>query len=104
MDMENNEIQKRGMATTQVKQKSKQLLGYEIDTVELRLLPYIQYTMMNGQKIEPHKINSEERAILSKWRDAGHIEGGMSGLAITRQFWDFVNELCWLAYVAVDHE
>ena len=98
-----NEIQKRGQLTKRIKEKAKELLGYEIDQAEFRLMPYIQYQMMNEKRIDPNKIKQEERSILSKWREAGHIEGGASGLGITKEFWDIINELLFLGYVDTDH-
>lgn len=91
--------QQRGVVTPIIKQRSRDLLGYQIGVREFRLMPYIQYLMMNEQKIDPRKVNQEEREILQKWREAGHIEGGASGLAITREFWDIINDLCWYGYV-----
>lgn len=37
--------------------------------------------------------------ILSTWRAKDYIEGGVSGLAITKEFWDAICELVWLGYV-----
>ena len=91
--------QKRGQLTNRIKIKSRKLLGYEIDQIELRLIPYMQYVMVNNQRIKPEHINEEERQILSKWRKAGHIEGGISGLTITKKFWDIISELIFLGYV-----
>lgn len=93
------ETQGRGQLTERIKQKSLELLGYEIDQTELRLMPYIQYEMVNNRRIEPNKINADERKILGKWRTAGHIEGGASGLGITKEFWDIINEIIFLGYV-----
>lgn len=93
--------QKRGELTYRVKKKSKELLGYEIDVVELRLMPYIQYQMMNEQRIDPNKINPDEREILSKWKKAGHVDGGASGLRITEEFWDIINQILFLGYVDI---
>lgn len=94
----------RGALTNSIKAKSKELLGYEISLRELRLMPYIQFVMMNEQKIDPNKINQEERKILSAWRSKGYIEGGVSGLAITKEFWDAVCEILFLGYVAYREE
>ena len=91
--------QSRGQLTERVKLLSKKLLGYEIEETELRLMPYIIVTMMDEQRIKPERINQEERAILAKWRAAGHIEGGASGLAITHEFWKICSELVFMAYV-----
>lgn len=91
--------QGRGQTTPRILEASKRLLGYEIGKVELRLMPYIVHVMMNNQRIEPKKINGEERRILQKWREAGHIEGGAGGLAITPAFWNICCELVRLSYV-----
>lgn len=91
--------QKRGQVTERIKVKSKELLGEEITVRELRLMPYVIHVMQNNQEIDPRKINEEEREILSKWRSQGHIEGGASGMAITKEFWDICNELIFLGYV-----
>ena len=94
--------QKRGELTTRIKKKSKNLMGYEISQDELRLMAYLQYQMMNEQRIDPNKVNSEERAILSKWREAGRIEGGASGFGISKEFWDTINQILFLGYVDID--
>ncbi len=91
--------QLRGQLTDRIKKKSVELLGYEMDTTELRLMPYVLTVMMNGQRIDPAKLNQDDRDILSKWRKAGHIEGGMSGLQITEEFWNIICEVVRLGYV-----
>lgn len=96
--------QKRGMITARIKEKSIELLGYEIDQDELRLMPYILFTMLNTQRIDYNKINVEEREILRKWRELGYIGGGISGLGITKEFWDICNEIVFLGYVDLGEE
>ena len=91
--------QQRGQLTDRIKEKSKELFGYEITRIELRLIPYLQYTMINNQSISPQHINSEERAIISKWRKSGYIKGGLSSMQISREFWDIMNEIIFLGYV-----
>lgn len=90
--------QGRGELTPRVQQKAVALFGAEITTRELRLMPYLSSCMQNFQRLEPIAINAEEREILSKWRKAGYIEGGASGLGMTKEFWDAMQELIWLAY------
>ena len=75
--------QKRGQLTQRIKDKSKELMGYEISQTELRLMPYIQYVMLNNQTLEPSRINKEEKDILSIWRGYNFIDGGASGLKIS---------------------
>lgn len=92
----------RGTLTQAIKDKSQEMLGHVITVRELRLMAYVQYIMMNEQRIDPNKINQEEREVLSKWRTAGHMEGGASGMAITKEFWDAMCEILWLGYVAYE--
>ena len=94
--------QGRGQLTDRVKAKAKELLGRDIDVTELRLMPYLQYQMMNEQRIDPAKCNGDDRKILSKWRESGHIKGGAGGLGITKEFWTIINEILFLAYVDID--
>jgi len=89
----------RGVVTEGIQALSKELLGYEIEKDELRLMPYVQYVMMNEQKLDPAKCNEEERKILSKWREKGYIEGGAAGLSITKEFWDILCEILFASYV-----
>ena len=57
----------------------------------------------NDQKIKPQHCNQADRDILRKWKVAGHIEGGMTGLAITKEFWDIICEIIFMGYVDIDH-
>ena len=90
----------RGQLTAQIKQRAQELLGYEITQADLRLIPYVHYVMLNDQVIDLRVLNIDEREILSNWRQRGFIEGGAAGMAITREFFDAMNELIWLGYVA----
>lgn len=94
----------RGLLTTAVQDTSQIMLGRGITQKELRLVPYIHYVMTNDRKLDPRKINQEERKIIQKWKEQGHVEGGACGLAITKHFWDFICEILFLAYVAYDNE
>lgn len=98
----NNKTQERGQLTDRIKKKSVELLGYEINICELRLMPYIMHVMMNEQKIDIQKINQEEREIMSKWRKAGYIEGDASQMGITVVFWNILCEIVRLGYVDID--
>lgn len=100
--MDKTTTQGRGQLTERVSIKAKELLGRDIDVTELRMMPYLQYQMMNEQRIDPNKCNGDDRKVLAKWREEGHIEGGASGLGITKEFWDIINEILFLAYVDTD--
>lgn len=90
----------RGKVTTEIQELAREQLGLsDFGKTELRLMPYIQYVMMNEQRIDPNRINADERKVLAQWREDGFIEGGASGLAITKEFWDAMSEILWLGYV-----
>lgn len=89
----------RGMLTREIRSLSKSLFGYEISVEELRLLPYVQYELMNSGRLDPSKINEKERKILSQWRRHGFLEGGLGEMTITKNFWQSMNEILWLGYV-----
>ncbi|MCK5237086.1 MAG: hypothetical protein KAR06_08880 [Deltaproteobacteria bacterium] len=92
--------QKRGQLTERIKARSKELLGYEIGQVELRLMVYIQYVMTNEQKIKRECVNPVERDILVKWEDRKFIERrAFFSLTITKEFWDIISEIIYLGYV-----
>ena len=94
----------RGLLTTAVQDAANIMLGRGITQKELRLVPYVHYVMVNDRKLDPMKVNGEERKILAEWKAQGHIEGGACGLSVTKHFWDFMNEVMFLAYVAFDNE
>lgn len=93
----------RGLLTTDAVKISEIMIGRAISQRELRLIPYIHYVMVNDRQIDPNRVNQEEREILAKWREEGHIVGGASGLSITKQFWDFMGEVLFVAYVGYDN-
>ena len=100
----------RGKITSGIKQKSQELLGYEIDQAEIRLMPYMDFVMKNEQRIDLHKISSEEMDILSKWVRKGFILEGVTEkgrpnqsegevIVLEKKFYDAVQEILWLGYV-----
>lgn len=91
-----------GQLNYRVQILAREFLGREMSVTELRLIPYVQYVMVNEQVIDIRKCNRADRNVLQLWREAGHIEGGASGLAITKEFWDFMSEVLWLTYVCRD--
>jgi len=99
--MEDRKMKGRGVLTKRVNEIAKKMIGREISQIELRLIPYIQYVMVNEQKIKIEHINSEERKILAKWKKENFIEGGATGLAITKEFWDSMCEILFEAYVDI---
>jgi len=101
--MENNE-QKRGQISDRIKFKSKELLGYEIGKIELRLMAYIQYVMCNEQTIERSKLHDEEKPILKKWEVLKFIfiENNYYDIRVTKEFWNIICEIIYLGYVDLE--
>lgn len=95
-------MSKRGQLTTKATEIAIKMISRKITRTELRLLPYLQYVMMNNQKLEINKINQEEREILQQLKKEGYIEGGASGLRITKDFWNFMCEILFETYVDID--
>lgn len=94
---------KRGELTPEIQERAKAFLDREISQTELRLYPYIHYCATNERKIKPEKINEEERQIMRLWKDAGHFEGGMSGINMTKEFFNFMNDMLWYGYFIYDN-
>lgn len=92
----------RGMVNKQITELAKKLLNIDdITTTQLRLMPYLMYVSMNEQYIDQRKINNDERDILSKWQDDGHIVDIEPTLKFSKTFWDSMCEIIWTSYVAV---
>lgn len=89
----------RGVLTKEIQVKANDLLGREITVKELRLMPYLQYVMVNYRKFDNHRISMEEWQIIGKWRDAGLIAIVGNEVRITLEFWRIINELVFMAYV-----
>jgi len=89
----------RGVLTPEISKKALELLGYEITTQELRLMPYLSYIMQNEQKIDTTRISKEENGIINKWYKAKRITGTLECVEITKEFWNIINELIFIAYV-----
>lgn len=89
-----------GRICQEIIHEAKEALGIDnMGVVEFRLMPYIQYLVINNQNIDPQRINAEERAILATWRKLGWIEGGARDLKINHKFWVGINKILWEGYV-----
>ncbi|QAX92322.1 hypothetical protein HWC07_gp070 [Pantoea phage vB_PagM_LIET2] len=74
----------------------------ELTTREVRLLPYIQYVVMNGGAIDARRVNAEEVAILEGLHAAGWVifKRGDNGyqLAVTESYWQHMNYVLFITY------
>lgn len=95
-------MSKRGEVTEEVQEIAREKIGREITKRELRLFPYINTVMLDCQRIDYRRINDEEDKILRKWDGEGYIEFSPNGISISKEFWDFICEVLYKAYVLRD--
>ena len=90
----------RGKVTQEIKMKAKYLLDIDsISATALRLMPYMQYCLVNNTNLNNNNMNENEKRILKEWRKKGFITEGAPDFAVTKKFWDAMGELIWLGYV-----
>jgi hypothetical protein len=94
--------QRRGTLDDNGIQTGLSLLGRLVTTRELRLLPYIQYCVLNDRRIDSRKINKDEVEIINDWTGAGWIMNPYNDLTVTYEFWKAMCELIWSGYVVSD--
>lgn len=94
--------QKRGHLTFRVDAMAKKMLGRSITQTELRLMPYVQYVMVNEQWTDRIKMNDAERRILDRWTKLGWVKWTHPDLTVTKKFWDAMLEILYLAYVDIE--
>ena len=94
------------MITDRIKEASMRLFNREITQKELRLMPYIQYVMVNNKKIDPDKIDDQERQMIYDWANAGYLEFDLSGeiLNVSFDFYQKISEIIYLGYVDLTQE
>ena len=88
----------RGELTDEVKKVSVDQLGYVVDVAELRLMPYLQYCIMNSEVMSLHKLNDEDHEVLHKEDKKGFIDGRMMQPNLTKMFYVAISEILCAAY------
>lgn len=71
---------------------------YGLTQAEVRLMPYLQYCLMNDRRLDLRRVSKDELKILDKWAEEGKISYGLLYLVCTKEFWDFMAEILWLSY------
>lgn len=93
---------KRGQLTTALQLMAVKFWGREITQTELRLYAYVHSCACNERKIDPRKVNQEERKIMQIWKQTDHFDGGMTRLYLTKEFFDFINDILYYSYFIYD--
>ena len=95
----------RGMLTPEIKAKAEKYLGREFTQKELRLYPYMQFCMINSQRIERARTDEEEQEILKTLEREGRIKREYpSYFHPTCEFWMFMNDILAGAYIETAEE
>lgn len=89
----------RGKLTPELSKLAAELLGIQIDTKALRLLPYLDNSFKNFG-ISANKLNDVERDWIGKFLDCGLLEGTVVNPVMTKKFYDAMQELLWHSYVS----
>lgn len=91
------------MLTQRIKDKSVELLGYEMSQIELRLMPHIHYVMCNKQRFDYRHLNDDDLDVVEHWMDKGFLTESKDGrLTITKDFYQALNEFLWLGYIDIE--
>lgn len=85
-----------------VRARFEELTGVRLDRKNIRLLPYIQYVLMNEQVFDISKITLQENAIIQELKSKGCLIDHKGRIRCTLDFWTVLNDVLYLAYV--DHE
>jgi len=92
----------RGVLTDEVKRVSVEQLDYEISRDELRLMPYVQYCIMNTGTIGRTHINRDENRILNDWERKGFIQLDSDSqghdVFFTKKFYQAIYEILMVGY------
>lgn len=90
----------RGMLTNNIQEKAMTFLNREISQKELRLYPYIDYSIKNAcQGWSYLKMDEEEIKILNRLYDEGHIIYSPEKVIVTRNFYNFMQDILASGYV-----
>lgn len=83
----------------QLSEKYKDFLGHPMTVRELWLIPYLQYLAVNRRPWNIRKMSQSEVEIYNEWQRKGWLLAGSTApLRVSREFWDFMNDVLWDAY------
>ena len=92
----------RGSLTEKVNVIAEKRIARKLSLGELRLIPYVQYVLVNEQRLDRGRIRGdEERAIIQQWNEEKFMLGkvGSDRITVTKKFWNFMCEVLFETYV-----
>lgn len=97
---------KRGALNDAAVARYKEATGRELTVAELRLLPFIAYTVTNEGYFWSNRVNDEEMQILRDLTDSGWIllerkqgQVGAFNLAVSDGYWNTLSRVLATTYV-----
>jgi hypothetical protein len=94
----------RGQLTNELEQLALCKYGIKLTTVALRMMPYVQYRLLNHSNLDPSHLSTDDRAVWKEWKEAGYVTGGISkrSLGCTKEFWNTMSDLIWHGYMDIE--
>lgn len=93
----------RGILNDEIISIATPFFNSDFTTKHLRLLPYIDYCLKNGGKINLASINKEEYFIIDEWEDKKFITLNKNNCNIiitcSKEFYDIMQQIMWISYV-----
>lgn len=91
----------RGMLTEEIQIKYKELFDHDHDltTRELRVLPYIQYCLINGGYIDLDKVDNDELRFIEDILSRNGCYLNDNILSCDIGFWVKLNSVLFISYV-----
>ena len=90
----------RGFLCESIQDKAIQFLGFEISQKELRLYPFLDYSVKNGGYLDRSKMDGEEMKIIKRLQEQGHVKRTFDGyFYTTKAFYDFMQSVLADSYV-----
>lgn len=78
--------------------KFQEILGRNANKTEIRLFPYLIYSLQDGE-IERKKLSEDERDLIKEYVSRGLMQKSSRQIACTKEFWNFITEITYDRYV-----
>lgn len=76
----------------------QQMFGRDTSLLEIRLLPYLMYSLTD-QCMERSKLRNGERELLNEYQSKGFIVKNGTDIGCTKEFWNFISSVVYDSYV-----
>ena len=89
----------RGQLTPEVQAKAVELLGRKVTLKELKLMRDYQRALLDVSYFDRRPRSGEDCEVLDLWESEGCVVDMPSEVMVTKDFWDVIHEILFLAYV-----